>query len=207
VDAENFLVGVLSSLVATLIVAFYLRYVPRGRRMPFRLIMRDLDRLVKRMKADSTFHPEAVVAISRSGAIVGGVLTGLLDGLTIQAPLVFAIELKRGIDGVRTTVITSGPSNLSEFKRIVLVTCTNDTGEALRAASEWIARNAPSVEVRTAALYSRRNAVVHPDFVGRDTGKKGRYDTAKLLVGMPWMNENWTHDLPRERNGGDTRHT
>jgi hypoxanthine phosphoribosyltransferase len=200
VDIANFTGGILSSLVATAIIAACARYFPRGRRIPFRVILRDVRALAEKIEADRTFRPEAVIAISRSGAVVGGVLAGLLNGLAIDAPLVMAIRLDRR-NGVRDTTIASGPPNVAEFHRVILVTCTNDTGGAMRAATEWIATHAPSVQVRTAAVYSRPNALVRPDHVGREAGRSGAYETAKLLVRMPWMIEGWTHDLPEERRG------
>jgi Predicted phosphoribosyltransferases len=200
VDIANFTWGVLSSLVATAVVAACARYFPRGRKIPFRVVMRDIQALTKKIEDDRAFRPEAVVAISRSGAIVGGVLAGLLNGLVIDAPMVMAIRLDRK-NGVRNTTITNGPVNLSDFRKVILVTCINDTGEAMRAALEWIATHAPSVQVRTAAVYSRPNALVRPDHIGRAADERGPYETAKLLVRMPWMTDSWSHDLPGERRG------
>ncbi|GGQ82695.1 phosphoribosyltransferase [Couchioplanes azureus] len=197
-DPANFTVGVLSSLVATAIVGGCARYFSWGRKVSFRQVVRDVEALACKIKADPSFRPDAVVAVSRSGAVVGGVLAGLLDGLAIGAPIVLPIEIDRR-HGLRHTAISYGPTNLSAFSKVILVGCVNDTGEALRAAKEWLAENAPSVQVKTAAVYSRPGALVRPDHIGREAGRNGRYDTGRLLVRMPWMIDGWLHDLPAER--------
>ncbi|MEV4642965.1 phosphoribosyltransferase family protein [Actinoplanes sp. NPDC049548] len=197
-DPANFTGGVLSSLVATAIVAGCARYFSWGRKVPFRQVVRDIEALACKIKADASFRPDAVVAVSRSGAVVGGVLAGLLDGLAIGAPIVLPIEVDRR-RGLRHTTVNCGPADFSPFSKVILVGCINDTGEALRTAQEWLAEHAPTVQVKTAAVYSRPGALVRPDHIGRETGRNGRYDTEKLLVRMPWMIDGWRHDLPAER--------
>ncbi|GAB1644555.1 phosphoribosyltransferase [Krasilnikovia sp. MM14-A1259] len=190
--------GILSRWVAAAGIAAVARRPRRHRLIPFEVVLRDVQALAKKIESDRAFRPEAVVAISRSGAIVGGMLVGLLKGLAIQAPLVMAIDVDRPAQ-TRKTRITSGPPNIADFRKIILVTCTNDTGEAMREAIEWIAVRAPSTEVRTAAVYSRTHAVFRPDHVGREAGRKEPDETARLLIGMPWMIDGWNHDLESER--------
>src|SRR4051794_24424067 len=113
--------GVVSSLIAAAILGCSHWLRSRHRPVPFRVIMRDVRALAEKIKADQTFRPEAVVAVSRSGAIVGGMLVGLLNGLAIEAPIVMAIKLYRDHPGgVRRTDITYGPTDLARFGRIIL---------------------------------------------------------------------------------------
>lgn len=194
----NFLVGVLSSIVAAVVITVAARLRFFGRRVPFKRVLLDTLHLA-RLIQNGGFRPEAVVAVNRSGAVVGAILCGVLDDLTTRTPLVVGLTLGRH-DGKRITSINQGAPSLRSFKRIVVVSCVNDSGSGQIAVTNWIAQQAPTVEVMTAAVYSNTKALIHPDYVARTLNPGGGGLSAnKLLTRMPWMASGWHHDLSGER--------
>jgi hypoxanthine phosphoribosyltransferase len=194
---SNFFVGVLSSVVATVLIALVVRLRSHGRRVSFRRVVVDTRRLATLIES-SGFRPEAVVAINRSGAIAGAILCGLIDGLITNAPLVIGLSLGRR-DGKRTTTINRGVPPLGDFKRVVVLSCVNDTGSGLTAVTNLIDQKFPAIEIKTAAIYTNAKALIRPDFFSRLASSETGLSSNKLMTRMPWMVPGWRHDLSDER--------
>jgi hypoxanthine phosphoribosyltransferase len=167
-------------------------------RVTFRRVLHDTRQLADLINA-SGFAPQALVAINRSGAITGAVLCGIVEGLDSRAPLVVGLNPERD-NGVRTTTISGGLPDLSNFHRVVVTSCVNDSGHGLQTVLDWIRATAPTIETRTAAVYSSERATVIPDFVGRIIEADRGLSASKLMTRMPWMIEGWHHDLLPERS-------
>ena len=179
-------------------IAGYARFRFLGRRLSFRFVLANIRKLSQRIDEDSSFSPEAIIAVNRSGAIAGAVLSGLLTDLTVRAPLVVPIKLERR-DGQRVTSILPAVPNLTDLSRILVLSCVNDTGSGLIAVLDWINEKYPRIVFRTAAVYSNSTAIIQPNYVGESINPNARISARKLETRMPWMVSGWHHDLPAER--------
>jgi hypoxanthine phosphoribosyltransferase len=195
---KEFLLGVISSLAAAGLLSVFTAARILRRRVPFNLFLADVRKLVEQVNHDSGFAPQAVVAINRNGAIVGAILGGLLDSLTTRSPLVIGLSLRRS-SGRRETTVNTGLPSFDDIKTAIVVCCVNDTGNALKLATDWLKENEPHVSFKTAALYSTSNSIIHPDYIGRLIHVNQRPSVNKFMTRMPWMTKGWRHDLPDER--------
>lgn len=195
----GFLWGILSSVAAAVLLALTSRIPLMGRRVPFRIVMKDTRRLAEVINADNSCRPEVILGINRSGAIIAAVLCGLIGNIAISAPCVVALDLERR-DGKRHTRIGPHAPDLSNVTRILLVSCTNDTGAGLEAVLDWLVTESKSgFEVYTAALYSNPKSIIKPRYVGREAGDGVFNQMDRYLTRMPWMVTGWRHDLANER--------
>jgi hypoxanthine phosphoribosyltransferase len=196
VGVVGFLLGVLASLIASVVFALVTRLPRLRRRVPFRRVVADVVRLSNAIAADPSFRPQAVVAVNRSGAVAGGILCGLLHGLEIGAPLVLPTRNER-VAGVRSTTVEGDGPSLSGLQAVLVLSCVNDSGVGMKVAYDWTTMRAPAASVRTECVYSNAKAVVHPDYVARVVSSK---DVDSILTRMAWMPPGWRHDLAGERH-------
>ena len=194
----SFLFGVLSSIAATILIALSVRLPLIRPRISFRVVMKDVRHLAELVNADSSCRPEVIVGINRSGAIVSGILCGLIRNSTISAPCILGLELERR-DGKRYTGIGPHAPDLSGVSNLLLVAFANDTGSTIEAALHWLRSQSPNFKVHTAALYSNPKSVVTPHFIGKEIVDGPFTHMNKYLVRMPWMTRGWRHDLASER--------
>jgi len=196
----SFAVGVISSLAASgLIVS---RQRARSR-TSFGAILRQIIRLADQLKTDN-YHPDVIVTVDRSGAVVGGILSGYLGHRSIVA--VSTINERR-LDGSRSIELDpishyafEGLSN----KRVLLLICCNDSGTSLSFVhSQLVGASEPPLEIRTAAIYSSYRPGFKPTYVMTVVGRDTKKTMAEILPNLPWMARGWTHVLGQERLSKD----
>jgi hypoxanthine phosphoribosyltransferase len=128
--------------------------------------------LLNMIRADESFHPDVIVSIGRSGAVVGALLAGNLGELRHLGT--DRINTYEG--GERRTEIKPSMLIFSEElkeKEVLLVMAECHAGETLARAKENIKQIDGIKVVKTAALFRREGAHFQPDYVAVDNAKYG----------------------------------
>lgn len=134
VDRNGFFVGILSSLVATLIV--FLRGKARFR-LRFRAIVALIVNVTKQLELDN-FSPQYIVTIDRNSGVVGSILAGHIG---LRAVVSVACEHRRLPDGSRATCLDDVSSQMMPLlrgSRVLVLICCNDSGISLSTVVNYL---------------------------------------------------------------------
>ena len=197
-NAIAFGIGVISSIVAALIVRF--AFDKLSLRFSFGRIMTDLRRIHSQM-IDDGFTPDLVVTVDRSGTIVGGIWAGFIG---LQTAFAIPTLTERLSTGERFTIVPPDRLPRPEAingKKLLIFNCYNDTGSALEAVYQELTKHpfAPA-DVKLASLYTTMSPRVKPRYFAAEVGRDLNTSMNKLFFKMPWMAKEWRHALASERS-------
>lgn len=197
-NAISFLIGVLSSIAAYLIVD---RVGHRfASRFPFRRVVGSVRILLQKLQGDG-FVPDYVIGINRNGAIVASILAGYLG---VRPILAVGFETERREDGGREAVLSkihlASMTSLSR-RKVLVVACFVDTGLGLAAVVNYLRSIPDPPEVRTAAVFTNPTPLMKPRYFVFEIGKNLHRSINQLISQMPWMGRGWRQLLERERSG------
>jgi hypoxanthine phosphoribosyltransferase len=160
------------------------------KRMSWKYFWETTERLKERIEADKAFHPNVVLSVGRSGAIVGGLLAGNMGGL-----------LHLGIDRInkwskdgssRYVEILPPPETLESVlkgRNVLCVMSECDSGRTLEAFEKEIQAIKDIGTVKTAVLFRNRGTFYCPSYIAReDRGERPDF---------PFRTESW----PRTSKG------
>lgn len=110
------------------------------------------------------FDPEMIVAVARGGMIGAQLLAYALDVRNVQLLRAesYDDELQRDEVTVRSEIEIGG------CRRVLIVDDIVDSGKTLAAVREYLLRQNPGLDVRCAAPWYKRSAVLQPDFTCRE---------------------------------------
>ena len=116
----------------------------------------DTNKLIQKVKK---FEPEAILAIARGGYTLSHAMA---EGLDI-----------RDVQSIRTELYDKEckRDNLTLFgecsfdvKRVLVVDDIADSGETLRFIMEYLQKNFPEIEYKSATLFYKKTSCYEPDF-------------------------------------------
>lgn len=195
----SFAVGVISSLVASGLLVWRER---SRSRTSFRSILRQIVKLAERLKVDD-FRPDVIATIDRSGAVVGGILSGYIGHRSIVAISTINSRRPDGSRSIELDPISQDALECLYAKRVLLVICCNDSGTSLSFVhSQLTQATKPPLEIRTAAIYSSYSPGFKPTYVMTIVGRDTKKSMAQILPNLPWMTRGWNHVLGQERLAG-----
>ncbi len=130
----------------------------------------------------ASFHPEAIVAISRGGVSLGHLLSEYFDLRTLYTLNAIHYDDTRKLDTVEIFNIP----DLHTAQRVLVVDEIVDSGESMVAIMAALKARYPAVDFKTAALFQKADACFEADFwVKRPAG---------------WIDFFWEVDLKPESN-------
>ncbi len=193
----SFLVGVLSSVVATWLLVLRQRAKFRLR---FQAVLQLIAGLGEGISKDG-YHFDYIVAIGRNSGVAGSILAGQFG---LEAVVSVSTSKTRLKDGTRTIELDPiSTAILPEFagKRLLVFICCNDSGASLAYVVSRLNEVAsPPVEIRTAALYTAPSPSFMPQYRAVVLGKDSQRSMTKILAGLPWVTSKWLHPLAEERH-------
>lgn len=193
----SFVVGILSSLVATWLI--FLREKARLR-VRFRTIVSLVVKVAKQLELDN-FDPQYIVTVDRNSGVVGSILAGHIG---LRAVVSVACEHHRLPDGSRETHlddVSARTLRLLRGARVLVLICCNDTGTSLNCVVSHLRHlgaNAPA-DIRTAAIYTTVSPGIVPTYKGLVVGRDSRKPMNQIVSQLPWMTSGWQHVLGTER--------
>lgn len=197
VNFWSFLIGILSSLAAALILRYALDKL--NLLFPFRRVLRDI-KLLYREIASSGFKPDYIVTVDRNGTIIGAILAGFFGFETVIS---IATINERLQDGSRSTIISQAHLPRPEIlqgKKLLIVICFNDTGTSLETVYRCFSSAPYKVEeLRLAALYTSVSPKLKPKYFALEVGRDLKTSVNSIIYKMPWMSREWRHVLASER--------
>ena len=116
----------------------------------------DTNRLIQKVK---TFEPEAILAIARGGYTLSHAMAEGLDIRDVQSirTELYDKECKRD------ALTLFGECSFT-VKRVLVVDDIADSGETLRFIMEYLEKNFPEIECRSATLFYKKTSCYEPDF-------------------------------------------
>ena len=116
----------------------------------------DTSRLIQKVK---TFEPEAILAIARGGYTLSHAMA---EGLNIRDVQSIRTELYDK-ECKREELTLFGACSF-DVKRVLVVDDIADSGETLRFIMEYLEKNFPEIECRSATLFYKKTSCYEPDF-------------------------------------------
>jgi len=199
--AISFLIGVISSIFATLII----RHVRTkySSRLSFNGILDNIKILLKRMINDN-FNPDYIITIDRNASIIGSIFAGFIATKSVLNIMTETIRLPDGTRKVKIIEETIPNDAVFNNKNILIITCFNDSGDTLKLVYEFISNILPSPnQIKTAALFTSISPVLKPSYYAKEVGTDIKAPMFILMKNMPWMLEGWRHVLANERKAVD----
>ena len=116
----------------------------------------DTNKLIQKVK---TFEPEAILAIARGGYTLSHAMAEGLDIRDVQSirTELYDKECKRD----ELTLFGECSFNV---KKVLVVDDIADSGETLRFIMEYLEKNFPEIECRSATLFYKKTSCYEPDF-------------------------------------------
>ena len=196
-----FVVGVVASVIASIIYGLWLR--KSELRFSFPQILSYVLDLVNSIESDE-FRPDFVVTIDRNSAIVGGIIAGHIGLKNIIAA---STDNKRMEDGSRTIEVVDELFPKKDFmsgKNVLLFICFNDSGTSLDTIYHYLAESDhPPATIRSAALFTSASPKLLPQYYVKKIGVNLKTPINQLMPKMPWVTKSWKHVLARERYGNN----
>jgi len=116
----------------------------------------DANRLIERV---GVFEPEAILAIARGGYTLSHAMAeglGIRDVQSLRSEL-YDKECKR-------EALTLFGECSFRAKRVLVVDDIADSGETLRFIMEYLQKNFPDLECKSATLFYKKTSLYEPDF-------------------------------------------
>lgn len=167
-------------------------------RMSWKYFWETVRQLKEKIEADKSFHPNVVLSIGRSGAIVGGLLAGNMGGL-----------IHLGIDRInkwpkdasRDVEIFPGLETLESVlkgRNVLCVMPECDSGKTLNTFKNEIKAVKDIGEVRTAVLFRNQGTFYRPNYIAREDHGK-RPDFPFRTVSWPRTSKEPTREITASR--------
>jgi len=132
---------------------------------------RDVTHLIDIIEADETFHPDVVLSIGRSGAMVGALLAGNMGGLR-HLSIDRINEWQKQKNRIYRVVTIVPPlrtfARLLEGKEVLCVMAECDSGTTLHKVLEEITAIEGVGAVKTAVLFRNITSIFVADYVSKE---------------------------------------
>lgn len=112
------------------------------------------------LKSTKNFEPQAVVGVARGGLTLSHALA---EGMNVREVQTLRTELYDESEK-REKLTLYGVCDFSEKKRALVVDDIADSGETLVRVMEYLERNFPEIEFKSATLFYKKTSSYEPHF-------------------------------------------
>jgi xanthine phosphoribosyltransferase len=117
----------------------------------------DTNKLIKEV---NKFHPEALIGVARGGLTLSH---SVAEGLNIRNVETLRTELYDGACK-REEIALFGSCHFNEVKRVLVLDDIADSGETLKAVMDYLGREFPKIEFKSATLFYKQTSSYEPHF-------------------------------------------
>ncbi len=191
-----FLVGILSSIVATwlLLIRKKAKY-----RLQFRNVMQIIEELLTDIKKDG-FKFDHIFALGRNSGVVGSILAGCTVNAIVSATLVKK-RLPDGSLSVNFDAAAEKATAALSNKKVLILICCNYFGASLKYAKQQLENlKRPPKDIRTQQYNPSPSPMFKPTYISVVVGRDTKKTMTDILNGLPWVTNEWVHPFAKERN-------
>lgn len=131
---------------------------------PYDELIKDLKTLTQDLKE---YRPDAIIAMSRGGVIIGHLLAEYFDIRTLYAMNTVHYFREKKLDDV---IIYNVP-DIKEAKNVLIVDEIIDSGETMGEVMKVLDDKYPKVNFKTLTVFQKKTAAFQADFWLKDTDR------------------------------------